>query len=174
MRSFLVGAVLGVGLGVAGMLLFRSRAEPSPSDAPVPARRATPGASPPPAPAHTGPLESEAAILRRLTAVETELRRLVDALVALPKDAAAGSPASPTTAVGPAPSPDDVRRRWTEVLDRMEEQLRAIGPQDDRDPVLWSRWDDVKRARKALAEAQTLEDLQRLSEGEFKSGFKWP
>jgi len=39
---------------------------------------------------------------------------------------------------------------------------------------MWSRWEDLKRARRLLENARTLEDLRELSGGEFKITFKWP
>ena len=179
MRAFLVGAILGVCFGAAGVLVFRPPVPPSQRDAIATPARPASATSRPAEPTLTGWTNPDAALPGRLASVEAELRRVADALAALTNGAAAGAPAA-TSSQAPAGAADTaeveqaLRRTWSAALDEMAERLRSSGPPDSSDPALWSRWDDIRRARSALAEAQSLADLRRLAEGEFKRTFKLP
>jgi gas vesicle protein len=172
MRKFIVGCVVGAAFGIAGALLFRANTPPSETQT-----RSIVTEKPPEAPSlRPSTLEGphgDDDIRARIALMEADLRRLADAL-AVVANRAAEVTGSSTPAAAPitATSVDTIRKTWSESLDEWERKIRAREAEEGSSPVLESRRRDLQRARAALDAAQSLEDVRRLAEGEFKDVFK--
>jgi hypothetical protein len=147
----------------------------APTLAPTTASPSTPTAVPGPTP--VGPPTGD-----RVEALAAEVRRLREDLTArldaLSRRVAAQGEVQlrgPAWAYveDEAAEVERVRAAWTRSLDDAErfgvEHERLTGDARFRQDA-----ERVRRARDALAKASTLDDLRRLSEGEFKSDFAWP
>ena len=86
-----------------------------------------------------------------------------------------------TVAPGGAPEDDSpravetMRSKWRQTLDEMDRRLDALLKEgaDPNEIVMWSRLDDVRRARIALEAATDMKALRLLAQGEWKSTFKF-
>lgn len=167
MRNTLIGLLLGLALGVAGAMLLRT----NPTDtgdrgggadyAP-----AATGERVYPAGALASAVPSNQALERRLEAIEASLGRLLDALESakpsseVPASAKAGAPIG----VKSTDSVETIRRAWTAILDRNEENLLPDAPRDGKsNPIYDAYMTDIRTARAALQGAQTAEDMKRLA-----------
>jgi hypothetical protein len=189
--AVLVAALLGFAVRTVLEGPDRGRREPE-SERPHPSGETPPGpAVAPPAvptlspaskPTVGGAEATDPAIAARLEALEAEVRRLREdlsaALDALAKRVAA---VGDVQVHGPAwahveDEPAEVERvkaAWRKKLDvaerfglemqRLEGEKRFL-----RDPA------KLEKARAAIDGARTLDDLRRLTEGEFTSDFVWP
>ncbi|MCC7139244.1 MAG: hypothetical protein IT460_12555 [Planctomycetes bacterium] len=170
----------GVLLGGAGVVLLRPGAGSPPASSPAATPDPVARAPRELAAAAPRPADADGVLAARLAAVEASLSRLALAVDALATRAAEGRDAArPDAGSAPRPPPLDVeavRVRWTAVLDALEERLRAAGPEPSprEDLVLWSRWDDARKARAALESARTEDDLRRLAAGEWRATFTLP
>ena len=82
-----------------------------------------------------------------------------------------GSPAMPQA----QESPEELRARWRESLDRTERAVLAADPAgwNSKDTATWSRLDELKKAREALDQAKDEDALRKLAESrEFGVYFK--
>ena len=181
MRSTIIGLAAGLCLGIVGTHFLRPSANSTPDhDVLGDVRRGTRAGGQHDAtrsPGLVGSVGHDETVPARLASIEDELRRLTRAVSALTNGAERTPGERPPTDAPRIPndvSVETVRATWSDRLDRWEAWLRKSGPQDERHPVMWSRWEDLKRARRLLENARTLEDLRELSGGEFKITFKWP
>lgn len=167
MRDLTLGMLIGVGIGAVATLLLRPAAEGPPAGAP--GRSATPPALDghhPPGVALAGRPEADAALVERLASIEAELGRLREALRTLGQGARAPSTNRPSRRSGVTVTDpvEAIRRAWSQILDRNEEQLRPDAPRDGRtNPAYESYMMDIRHARRVLHEAETIDDLIRLS-----------
>ena len=197
MRSvtFVLAVIIAALLGFAARKVFEDsggdRRDPEPERAPpggetLPVPTATPAAVPalePMAkPAVGGTAVVDPSVHARLAALEAEVRRLredlsarLDALakrVAAQGDVQVRGPAWAHVDDEPA-EVERVKAIWRKNLATAErfglEMQRVEGENRFvRDPA------QLERARAALDAARTLDDLRRLTEGEFASDFGWP
>ena len=68
---------------------------------------------------------------------------------------------------------EQLHDRWREVVMRTEKILLDSDPNaaTSKEIIMWSRWDDLTKAKAALDRARDLPALKRLAEGEFKGYF---